>query len=474
VEAVSLREARSQEPEDVFSFWLLASGFSKTHRLPTQPLLASGFLLLASGCSLLASSCSLNAGTNVGLASTREQLHLCLTERSGLSSLSIDMDNTSRRDFLKVAAGSGIALTSTGQPAAAQAKSQLAVTQAANRLPKWRGFNLQYLYRVNRGLREPQEDHFKWISDWGFDFVRMPMTYRAWLKKKPRESEPIQEKDVYEVDEGGLELVDKAITYGDKYGIHVSLCFHRAPGYYIGLTKDTTEPFILWRDQAAVDAFAFHWELFARRYKGVAKEKISFNLLNEAPWPNDDFNGEVYKNRIAPAVAAIRAVSPERIIIADGAGAGNLCVPEIIPLGIDQSVHCYIPGNISHYKVSWMRDKTEWPEPKWPGALDDAGYIWDRKRMDEFYTPWKRLIEQGIGVHMGETGGSNHLPWPVFRAWLTDVLEICKDLGIGYALWDFIGASRFGILDSDRADVEYEDWYGHKLHREMLTLLQKY
>src|SRR5690606_40289316 len=63
-------------------------------------------------------------------------------------------------------------------------------------------------------------------------------------------------------------------------------------------------------------------------------------------WSSDvcssDLNGAIYKLAIAPAVAAIRRISPDRIIIADGAGAGNLAVPELIPLGVHQSVHCYI------------------------------------------------------------------------------------------------------------------------------------
>ncbi len=47
-------------------------------------------------------------------------------------------------------------------------------------------------------------------------------------------------------------------------------------------------------------------------------------------------------------------------------------------------------------------------------------------------------------------------------------------MGISYGIWDFIGHSKFGILDSQRNDVNYEGWYGHKLDRKMLELLQKY
>ena len=372
---------------------------------------------------------------------------------------------TSRRDFIKLAGSAGLTLGLAGKAAALPVAKP-----AANPLPRWRGFNLQYLYRTGSRLVKPDEDHFRWISGWGFDFARIPLNYRNWLKRKTGPGETITPEDAFAVDESVLALVDDAVRYAGKHGVHLCLCFHHAPGYRVG--KRVDEPFILWRDAAAVEAFTFHWELFARRYRGVSNADLSFNLFNEAPWPSDDFNGAIYRQAVTPAVEAIRRISPGRLIIADGAGAGNLCVPELIPLGIHQSVHCYIPGNLSHYKVDWMKERTDWPEPQWPGALDDAGYRWDRQRLELYYSSWRDLIAQGVGVHMGETGGSHRTPAPVLMGWLTDVLGLCRDLNMGFALWDFIGGGHFGILDSQRTDVAYEDWYGHKLDRRMLELLQ--
>ena len=37
----------------------------------------------------------------------------------------------------------------------------------------------------------------------------------------------------------------------------------------------------LWIDQAALDAFCFHWNMWAKRYKHVSAKKISFDLVNE-------------------------------------------------------------------------------------------------------------------------------------------------------------------------------------------------
>ncbi len=52
---------------------------------------------------------------------------------------------------------------------------------------------------------------------------------------------------------------------------------------------------------------------------------------------------------------------------------------------------------------------------------------------------------------------------PPTLAWLRDVLDILTGHGIGLAFWSFRGP--FGILDSARADVQYEDWHGHALDR---------
>ncbi|MCL4520112.1 MAG: glycosyl hydrolase family 5, partial [Firmicutes bacterium] len=57
-------------------------------------------------------------------------------------------------------------------------------------------------------------------------------------------------------------------------------------------------------------------------------------------------------------------------------------------------------------------------------------------------------------------------------AWYRDVLEILSEFQIGWSIWNF--RRDFGILDTDRQDVAYEDWHGHKLDRQLLTLLQAY
>jgi hypothetical protein len=86
--------------------------------------------------------------------------------------------------------------------------------------------------------------------------------------------------------------------------------------------------------------------------------------------------------------------------------------------------------------------------------------------------PFKDLEAKGVGVMVGEFGAFNRTPHPVVLRWMKDGLANWKEAGWGWALWNFRGP--FGILDSGREDVAYEDWKGHKLDREMLELLQEW
>ncbi len=349
---------------------------------------------------------------------------------------------------------------------------------AKNKLPKWKGFNLLDFFSPNpaQGRRATEEDHLKWMRDWGFDFVRLPMAYPAYLKFD--RSKNITPEEVYQIDEMAVERIDRLVTMAQDNGLHVSLNLHRAPGYCVN--AGFNEPYNLWTDQQALDAFCFHWNHWAKRYRSESPEKISFDLLNE-PSMREDMNdqhsrrstvpGEVYRKMAKAAAEAIRKENPNHLIIADGNDTGTKVIPEITDLNIAQSCRGYHPGIISHYKAPWAnKDPENLPEPKWPGQVGDK-YL-SRDMLETFYQPWIDLVNKGVGVHCGECGCWNKTPHDVFLAWFGDVLDILSRNGIGFALWEFIGD--FGVLDSRRADVAYEDWKGHKLDRKLLNLMAKY
>ena len=377
-----------------------------------------------------------------------------------------------RRKFIQTSATIALGLS------LAEKATLAASRRLANSLPKWKGFNLLDFYAPDqkKWYKPTSAEQFKWMQDWGFNFIRIPIAYPYYLKFD--RSRDILPEEVYHTDPQKLEEIDQLVRLAQQYGMHVSLNLHRAPGYCVN--AGFHEPFNLWKDQTALDAFCFHWNMWAHRFKEMDKDKISFDLLNE-PTMREDMNdqhspwatltGETYRRVAAAAVAAIRKENPDRLIIADGNSGGNLVTPELIDLGIAQSCRGYYPGAISHYKAPWAnKDPEHQPVPLWPGQVGNQ-YL-SRDMLVKFYQPWLDLVKQGVGVHCGECGSWHKTPHEVFIAWFTDVLDILSAAGIGFAAWNFIGD--FGILDSGREDVVYEDWFGHKLDRKMLELMQQH
>ena len=361
---------------------------------------------------------------------------------------------TDRRAFLHRSAAAAAGAIVGG--CAHQQRDRRPDDERANHLPRWRGFNLLEMF-TTRSKGDFAEDDFRWMRDWGFDFARIPMCYTLWTEGD----------DVYQIDESMLENVDRVVEYGAQYGIHISLNFHRAPGYSVN--RERTEPFNLWQDQDALDAFCFHWALFARRYRGISSDRLSFNLVNEPTAPGRDMTRRDHERVIRAAVDAVREIDSDRLVIVDGLSWGRKPVPELCDLNVAQSTRAYDPMSVTHYQAEWV-DEDDWPAPTWPGRY--RGKKWDRQALEKHYRPWIELMQRGVGVHCGEGGAYNRTPHDVVLRWLEDVLEILAEAGIGFALWNLRGS--FGVLDSGRHDVAYEDWHGHQLDRELLTLLQRY
>ncbi len=188
----------------------------------------------------------------------------------------------------------------------------------------------------------------------------------------------------------------------------------------------------------------------------------------QGPWKKAEFKPEwrIYQNLFdRDYTATIPAGTKQvRVRVADGDWL------EIGQIGLKPA--------IADAKEATLALKQEWgkrPEPfryapdgSFAGlATQDRAWLW--KNCVE---PWKEAESQGIGVMVGEWGVYNKTPHDVVLRWAEDCLGNWREAGWGWALWNFRGA--IGILDSGRADVDYEDFEGHKLDRKFLDLLRRY
>ncbi|MGV9381898.1 glycoside hydrolase family 5 protein [Nonomuraea sp. NPDC003707] len=381
--------------------------------------------------------------------------------------------------------------------------SSTPATHAA--LPPWRGFNLHQMFALGGRWRElmpmgehrVHEDDFRWLSEWGFDFVRVPMSYLLFIGDSSRRSLP----------EERLAIIDQVVELGRRYDVHVSLNLWRAPGHTnLGYPYNEPEPGTLWTEDGlgSLDLFVHLWRTLARRYRGISADRLSFDLVNEPPATRTLLSDADIMRVHETAARAVHEEDPGRLVLAEGLGWGF--APASAQWSRDarvaQSVHVTQPLALTHYRCEHVPEMFAVADevPSWPlgpaaadagadDATDDGGdrdpwvaerlaergadrtVLWDRERLARSLRPWYDLVAQGVGVHAGEIGSYRRTPHAVALAYLRDVVEELDEHGIGFALWNLRGP--FGVLDSGRDDVAYEDWHGHLLDREMLDILRK-
>ncbi|MCL2815064.1 MAG: glycoside hydrolase family 5 protein [Oscillospiraceae bacterium] len=227
-------------------------------------------------------------------------------------------------------------------------KTTVLPTPTAEKLPVWRGFNLtEALFTVDF---EPfNEDDFRLMAEWGFNFVRIPIDYRGL----------IIDGDWDKFSETKFAMLDKALEYGIKYDLHINYCLHRAPGH---TNFDPPEATDIWKDDEPLEAFANMWGVFAERYKNVPNEYVSFNLLNEPAYITEEAHLRVAEK----ACRAIWDISPGRLIIVDGYNVGLEPSDKIRELGAAQSTRGYAPAELTHYEAEWAPWNAGAPLPEWP------------------------------------------------------------------------------------------------------------
>ncbi|MBO7721119.1 MAG: cellulase family glycosylhydrolase [Kiritimatiellae bacterium] len=331
---------------------------------------------------------------------------------------------------------------------------------------RWRGFNLLGLFKkripAEAGFTDPKwertpgyfhEDDFKWMKEWGFNFARLPMDYRVWIK----------DGDWNAIDPAAFKPIDDAVIFARAYGIHIQMCFHRAPGFCINTPPK--EPADLFTDETALAVMIKHWQFFAKRYRNVPNRYLSFDPVNEPCFHPE----KTIAAALSKVVAAIREIDPERFIMINGWDCGTRPIEIFTRMpGVGQSMRGYSPHGVSHYKAEWWKTPPS-AEPVWPPKGWRSGREWLLKNV---FDKWQPTMDRGGFVMSNEFGCYRHTPHPVALAFLEDYLRIWKEKNMGWALWNLRGT--FGIIDSRRADVEYEDFHGHKLDRKMLELLRRY
>ena len=214
---------------------------------------------------------------------------------------------------------------------------------------RWRGFNLEGKAIKGRFSGEWRESDLAMMHELEFNFARIMIDHRYWCK----------DGDWTQPDPAKFGPIDEVIAWGKKHQIHIQICFSFPPGIDV-VTKSKKA---LFTDPVAHRALATHWAYFARRYKGIPNDELSFNLFNE---PEQNGTEENYAPLIRDTTAAIHAEDPARFVVIDGLEWGRNPELAAIQMPVGQSHHAYVPMTVTSYKASWISGAKDWDVPIWP------------------------------------------------------------------------------------------------------------
>ena len=214
---------------------------------------------------------------------------------------------------------------------------------------RWRGFNLEGKAIKGKFSGEWRESDLAMMHELGFNFARIMIDHRYWCK----------DDDWTQPDPAKFGPIDEVIAWGRKHQIHIQICFSFPPGIDV-VTKSKKA---LFTDPVAHRALATHWAYFARRYKGIPNDELSFNLFNE---PEQNGTEENYAPLIRDTTAAIHAEDPARFVVIDGLEWGRNPELAAIRMPVGQSHHAYVPMTVTSYKASWISGAKDWDVPIWP------------------------------------------------------------------------------------------------------------
>jgi endoglucanase len=284
---------------------------------------------------------------------------------------------------------------------------------------------------------------FKVVHEAGFDHVRVPMRISSHASATPP----------YAIDRPFLRRMDWSIDQALSNDLAIIVDLH----HYIPMMK---------APKAHADRLVGLWRQIATRYRGMPRAVV-YEVLNE---PTDKLTAEVWNPILARAVAAIRAIDPDRLIIVEGAhwaSAKDLRDTLAVPPGdpnLIASFHMYAPMYFTHQGFSWMEPRYQTRGVTFPGPpATPVTPVADADAFPESHDWFARynsepvetnpggpaaIIEQmemakafadrtGLRIYLGEFGAGINGDVASRARWIRTARSEAEKRGFGWGYWDF-------------------------------------
>jgi endoglucanase len=258
------------------------------------------------------------------------------------------------------------------------------------------------------GGRLNTAEDYQRIADAGFDTVRIPVRWSAYLNKDSN----------YTIHPEFAKIVDQNIINANKAGLNVILNVH----HFDELMNNPGEQ---------MARFRAIWDQISLRYSKLP-DSVWFEVLNE---PHTNLSGKAMRQLQAQAIAIIRRDNPERIIILGGEQysnirtlASNLAPPDD---NIVYTFHYYDPFNFTHQEATWLGDATPKGKRGWGSKADKE----ELANAVSIAVAFRDAINRP--VFLGEFGANDPIDNAERVEWAGAVKTAMEQANIPWCLWSY-------------------------------------
>jgi endoglucanase len=195
------------------------------------------------------------------------------------------------------------------------------------------------------------------ISTLGFNVVRVPMNHTIFESGGP-----------------GFQILDRLLSWADRYHVFVVLDLHSAPGGQAKIfTADSDGGKLLWDSPENQSRTLALWKSIAEHYKD-RRIVAGYDILNE-PAPE---SGSQLADMDRKIVAAIREVDPAHMVIVEGSKYASdfSMFPELLSANQAYSFHMYTrkQDDRSEKLAEYSRISKTQNVPMWCGEFGENNY----------------------------------------------------------------------------------------------------
>ncbi|MDP2913617.1 MAG: glycoside hydrolase family 5 protein [Candidatus Omnitrophota bacterium] len=307
-----------------------------------------------------------------------------------------------------------------------------------------RALGKEALADFTRSFRETfiREEDIELVKKWGANCVRIPFNYRVVeFEDKP-----------FSLNEEGLEFLDNAVRWCERYGLYCILDMHAVPGAQnTDWHADCCGKPEFFASEFNKDRYLRLWHFLADRYKDVTAV-AGYDVVNEPLLPFEEEH--ILKDLYEKVTKEIRDADKNHIIFLEGNFWGQRLAFLDRPgdKNTAYSIHTYPPPD---YTFNWETDLT------YPGRI--YGINWDKGKMDFLASRERSFMDKvDVPLYIGEFGVNWRGGYFGEAKWVRDAISIFKKYDFHWTYWTYKTVANYIFPDGVFRYTKNPAWVNRK------------